>query len=120
MLGVFRRSLKTGIVTTAYPAVPETAPSLFRGQVVLELACCSGDGACARVCPSQAIVVAPVEETGWVWELDDARCVFCGLCQEACPTGAIGLSNDFELTVRAADDLVTRVVFRPEPEGSEA
>jgi NADH-quinone oxidoreductase subunit I len=25
------------------------------------------------------------------------RCIFCGYCQEACPTGAIVLRKDFEL-----------------------
>lgn len=119
MLGVFRRSVKTGIVTTGYPAVPETAPAAFRGQVLLEVARCTGDGACARVCPSQAITIATVEESGWIWRLDDARCVFCGLCEDACPSGAIQLSTDFELAVRVRDDLVTRVVFGPEQEGSQ-
>jgi hydrogenase-4 component H len=75
-----------------------------------------GDGACARVCPSAAIGVFDVLDApgGWRWELDDARCVFCGLCQESCPTGAIALSSDYELAVRAKPDLQTSVTFLKE------
>jgi formate hydrogenlyase subunit 6/NADH:ubiquinone oxidoreductase subunit I len=110
MLSIFRHALKRGIVTTSYPEVEEPAPDAFRGQVMLDSGRCTGDGACARVCPSNAIVVAERED-GWVWTLDDARCVFCGLCQEVCPEQAIVISNEFELATRARDDLVTTVTF---------
>ncbi len=25
------------------------------------------------------------------------RCIFCGMCEEACPTGAVVLGNEFEM-----------------------
>jgi formate hydrogenlyase subunit 6/NADH:ubiquinone oxidoreductase subunit I len=118
MLTIFRRSLRTGLVTTAYPDVPEAAPPAYQGQVMLDTARCTGDGACARVCPSAAIVVQPTVD-GWVWELDDARCVFCGLCAEACPAGALSMSNEFELAVRDRAELVTRVTFVADQEHGE-
>ncbi len=98
MLSILRHMLKRGIVTTNYPQVAEPAPEAFRGQVLLDSSHCTGDGACARVCPSNAIIVTESDD-GWVWTLDDARCVFCGLCQEACPEQAI---IDLE-RVRAGD-----------------
>jgi hydrogenase-4 component H len=113
MMRLFRRSLGAGIVTGAYPDSPEPAPRAYRGQVTLRTDRCSGDGACARVCPSQAIAVTR-QDRSWVWELTDARCVFCGLCMDVCPTRAIALSNEFELAVRGAGDLTTRVVFAAE------
>jgi formate hydrogenlyase subunit 6/NADH:ubiquinone oxidoreductase subunit I len=113
VLNILRRSLWTGVVTTDYPDAPESAPPAYRGQVELSPARCVGDGACARVCPSDAIVVDHAVAGGWVWELDDARCVFCGLCAESCPTTAITLSIEFELAVRHPADLVTRVTFAP-------
>jgi hydrogenase-4 component H len=110
VLRVFQRGLRGGVVTGVYPDAPEAAPTAFRGQVLLRTDRCTGDGACARVCPSDAIAVVR-DDDGWAWELTDARCVFCGLCQDACPTRAIELSNEFELSVRDAGDLVTRVEF---------
>lgn len=111
MLNVLRGSAGRGIAATSYPNTPEAAPATYRGQVLLRVESCEGDGACARVCPSAAIVVANGCDQSWIWELDDARCVFCGLCAEACPTAAIAVSNEFELGVRHRDDLVTRVAL---------
>jgi formate hydrogenlyase subunit 6/NADH:ubiquinone oxidoreductase subunit I len=110
VLNILRRSLRTGSVTIGYPATPDPAPETYRGQVLLDAARCVGDGACARICPSAAIIVR-ADDAGWLWELDDARCVFCGLCAEACPTAALALSNDYELATRAKPDLQTRVAF---------
>ncbi|MGH2560394.1 MAG: 4Fe-4S dicluster domain-containing protein [Thermomicrobiales bacterium] len=100
-------------MTTAYPTQPEQAPEAYRGQVTLQPDRCTGDGACARVCPSAAITVTPDAAGGWVWELTDARCVFCGLCAEVCPAAAISLSPEYELAVKDPRDLETRVTFRP-------
>ena len=110
-MNVFRRGARIGVVTTTYPDVPEPAPSAFRGQIQLRTDRCIGDGACAGVCPSEAIAVIRTPDEGWTWELDDARCVFCGLCADICPTGAILVSNEFELSVRLRTDLVTRATF---------
>jgi hydrogenase-4 component H len=112
-----------GVVTTSYPDVAEPAPLAYRGQVLLRTDLCTGEGACARVCPSAAIVVEGTLDDGWSWELDDGRCVFCGLCAEVCPTQAILLSNEFELSVRDRADLVVRATFaarpNPAPNGKE-
>lgn len=110
MLRLLKRSVQGGVATRAYPDAAEAAPVAYRGQVMLRTERCTGDGACARACPSEAIAVVRAG-SGWTWELTDARCVFCGLCQEACPTAAIELSNEFELSVRDASDLSMRVTF---------
>lgn len=118
MVSALRRALQTGSVTTTYPAIAEPAPPTYRGQVQLLADRCIGDGACARVCPSEAIAVTAMPDAGWTWELDDARCVFCGLCAEACPTTAILLSNEFELSVRDRADLGARAMFEKRKESS--
>jgi len=113
VLDVLLRGWRTGVLTTRYPAIPEPAPVAFRGQVTLDPNRCGGNGECARVCPSAAIMVETSAAGAWTWELNDARCVFCGLCADVCPTGAIALSTEFELAVRDPADLVTRVRFAP-------
>jgi formate hydrogenlyase subunit 6/NADH:ubiquinone oxidoreductase subunit I len=110
VLNIFRRSYKTGIVTKTYPENPEPAPPAYRGQVLLHPKRCTGNGDCAKVCPSSAITVERTH-SGWVWKLNDARCVFCGLCAEACKSSAVELSTDYELAVKEPADLVTRVEF---------
>jgi hydrogenase-4 component H len=118
VVSALRRALQTGSVTTTYPDVAEPASPAYRGQVQLLADRCIGDGACARVCPSEAIAVTATPDAGWTWELDDARCVFCGLCAESCPTTAILLSNEFELSVRDRGDLVARATFGRRPVSS--
>jgi len=39
-------------------------------------------------------------QTKLIWEFDCGRCIFCGRCDEVCPTGAVRLGNSFELAVK--------------------
>ena len=40
------------------------------------------------------------------FRINFSRCIFCGLCEEACPTTAIQLTPDFELGEFKRQDLV--------------
>jgi formate hydrogenlyase subunit 6 len=126
MFSLLRRRLRTGIATTRYPAVSEP-PQAFRGMPALVDANCRGDGACANVCPTDAIRVTPLAgrvpgPDGWTWRLDRAACTACGLCIEACPHAALVVSPAFELAVRTRADLIETVHFNPSavlgPKGS--
>jgi Ni,Fe-hydrogenase III small subunit/ferredoxin len=73
-------------------------PAGFRGKpVISEAACAVGCQACVAVCPSQALLLAPVQ-------IDLGRCVLCGDCASACPSSKLSFSNDVKLatTSRAA------------------
>jgi formate hydrogenlyase subunit 6/NADH:ubiquinone oxidoreductase subunit I len=114
-VNVFRGWLRARNATRPYPLAAEPAPAGFRGQILIDTARCDGNAACAAVCPSAAIAVVN-SGSSWTWELNDARCVFCGLCVDACPTSALSQSGEFELAVRRSGDLVTRIGFeRGEP-----
>src|SRR6185437_11651382 len=70
---------------------------------------------CAWACPADAILVegadnddtpldqggkgrfSPGERYGRVYQINYLRCIFCGLCIEACPTRALTMTNEYEL-----------------------
>ena len=52
---------------------------------------------------------AETEDGRWYPEffrINFSRCIFCGMCEEACPTTAIQLTPDFELGEYVRQDLV--------------
>jgi NADH-quinone oxidoreductase subunit I len=77
---------------------------------------------CSKACPTDCITVIPMEDdTGRgiadrvarVWRVDLVRCLFCGYCEDACPTMAVRLGRDYELacydlscTVREREELL--------------
>jgi NADH-quinone oxidoreductase subunit I len=58
----------------------------------------------AMACPENLIVVTSVRNeqtrrkdlTEFTYDL--SRCMFCGLCEDACPVDALELTQDFELS----------------------
>jgi NADH-quinone oxidoreductase subunit I len=57
---------------------------------------------CAAACPVDCIALqATQDEHGRrypeFFRINFSRCIFCGFCEEACPTYAIQLTNDFEM-----------------------
>ena len=50
--------------------------------------------------------VSPGERYARIYEINLARCIFCGYCEIACPFDAITLGNDFELSELSRDALV--------------
>jgi NADH-quinone oxidoreductase subunit I len=64
---------------------------------------------CAAACPSDAIFVessentdekrfSPGERYASTYEINMLRCIFCGFCEDACPTEAITLGDQYELS----------------------
>ncbi|MCP4230823.1 MAG: 4Fe-4S dicluster domain-containing protein, partial [bacterium] len=67
---------------------------------------------CSRACPTDCITVIPMEDStgrgiadrvAKVWEVDLVRCMFCGFCQDACPTTAVRLGREYELACKDYD-----------------
>lgn len=111
-----RKGLRTGVLTTRYPAVHEQMPEGFRGRPTLDAnRCLSGQGcdACAQVCLPTALKLEQLvhSENNGVSDgtmqvtLDYARCIMCGLCVTACPSDALRMTNEFELAARHREDL---------------
>jgi NADH-quinone oxidoreductase subunit I len=51
------------------------------------------------------------------YEINMIRCIFCGYCQDACPTGAIVLRKDFELADYTREDFLytKEMLLEPAP-----
>ena len=75
---------------TRAPADMPVAPATFRGALTHDASLCTACGTCAWVCAPKAITFAedPGKSVSWLFYI--GRCSFCGLCQQNCPTHAIG------------------------------
>jgi NADH-quinone oxidoreductase subunit I len=60
---------------------------------------------CEFACPTDCISIVPGELEGAAierypeaFDIDMSRCMFCGLCEEACPEEAIVMSREVEIS----------------------
>jgi Ni,Fe-hydrogenase III small subunit/formate hydrogenlyase subunit 6/NADH:ubiquinone oxidoreductase subunit I len=106
MLRILLNALRTGVVTTRYPAEPSVPPDRFRGAPVLRL---GSHLPPPSVCPTGALSERFDGGHRHV-ALDLARCVFCGRCAEEPWSGAVTMGRDFELAARCRNDLRIEVV----------
>jgi len=100
--GILGTRLGLGRQTIAYPEGPARFPERFRGRPALATERCAGGcRACAEVCPTEAITGAGSPSL----RLDTGACLFCGLCEEACPERAIVFTRDYRLAARSREAL---------------
>lgn len=102
MIRILRERLVGGRRTSSYPGQPVTLPERYRGRPQLDPSrCVDGCEACAAACPTAALGTNPLS-------LDLGACLFCPVCTEACPEGAIAFTTDHRLAARTREDLVER------------
>jgi len=75
---------------------------MFRGKHEILYDTCTGCDACNKICPVDAIIMKPLplKRPNKLPEVNLAICIFCGLCEDVCPTKpkAIKLSGgDFDM-----------------------
>jgi NADH-quinone oxidoreductase subunit I len=60
---------------------------------------------------------SPGERYAKRYEINMIRCIYCGFCQESCPTGAIELKDTFEMAESTRRDLIftKEMLLVPDP-----
>ncbi len=105
-----------GLVTVQYPSEVIPTPSFSRYRLHNDAADCIACNQCANVCPVQCITIESFKATPddmaelgltsdgskkklWleVFDIDMAKCMFCGYCTYPCPTECITMTpvHDF-------------------------
>ena len=104
--------------TEQYPLERPVVAERYRGAPRLKkqpdtgTTMCVGCNLCATACPENLIVVGSVrneqtkrkEMTTFTFDL--SRCMFCGLCEEACHSGALELTQDFEMAMYSREGMI--------------
>ena len=105
----FRNQKPSLVYTEQYPEERPSVAERYRGAPRLNVhpetneTLCIACNLCALACPETLIVVGAErnketrrkELTTFIY--DTSRCMFCGLCEDACPVDALELTQDFEL-----------------------
>ncbi|MBI2846309.1 MAG: NADH-quinone oxidoreductase subunit I [Chloroflexi bacterium] len=111
---LFRRTF-----TVQYPEERLKVYPRYRGQeFVWYEERCTGCATCAKYCPLGIIKIVthpvgnPAEGFDYyvdVFDIEIARCMFCGLCVEACPYDALFMGTHYEMASYTRQKLVINV-----------
>lgn len=109
------KHLFTRAVTIQYPTVKMKLPERARNRLYVNMDDCIGCDQCAMACPVDCIDIetiksAPEDNLGMtstgqkkrlyvpVFDIDIAKCCYCGLCVYPCPTECIKMTDVYEFS----------------------
>jgi NADH-quinone oxidoreductase subunit I len=110
-------------VTIQYPDEKHFIPDRARNRLYVNMDDCIGCDQCSKACPVNCITIEtikalPTDDLGetstgnkkrlWVpkFDIDFAKCCYCGLCVFPCPTECIFMTKAFEFTEYKRNDLL--------------
>jgi len=117
MFKILNETFRTGIVTTRYPQAAANIAAGSRGLPRIDFSAWQDARPAAQVCPTGAIAVSDQGAMRDV-TVDYGLCVFCGLCAEATPEGAVQITSEFELAVEDRQDLIVSAQYSLNHDGS--
>ncbi len=119
------RHLFTPAVTIQYPDVKLKLPERARNRLYVNMDDCIGCDQCSVACPVDCITIETLKSTPDVdlgltsvgtkkrlyvpkFDIDIAKCCYCGLCVPPCPTECIKMTDVYEFSEYERESLIYR------------
>ncbi len=131
------KHLFTPAVTIQYPDVKLQMPERTRNRLYVNIDDCIGCDQCSKACPVDCITIETIKATPDadlgttsggnkkrlyvpVFDIDIAKCCYCGLCVYPCPTECIVMTDVYEFAEFDRQNLIYNYSAMTETEITEA